>query len=303
MAHRSRPPNPVLFALLLLAGQLGAASAGAIPREFIVTQETSLQFTNLGRAQASASSSGLATVHTSSIASSHLSTITLPATSLVSAVPVTDPLAAPITTIAFDVRRAGGPIGNVSGATGSVGALTPATLPMTGGITLCIISAVLPPCVPQLNLDVGGTSMGLPAGIGVGGLLTLGGSGTIRVSLVGAPYTVATVSAVASTANGGLQVFQENGFAHGPLSQTSSTAVTSGVLQIVTATRIRTVDPFGEETSGLISRTLIHALHVPEPRAFLLLASGAVAVAWLGRRRRPARRGSRLDGGFPQGPY
>lgn len=289
----------------LLAALVLLSSAPAGANVFITWSELSIQFTNLGRAGASASGSGLTTVTTSSTSQSHLSTLSLafnPGISINTAIPVTDPTAAPITSVILtsirgrpDLMGAGGAgnaLGNISGAIASTGGglsnagvLSPGTIPSTGGATICLLIAPLPPCVAQLNLALGATSAGLQIGSGVGGILTIGGTGTIRISILAAPYTIKTVSAVNRTQNG-FEVFQEFGFAHGPASSTSSTAQTSGVLQIVTANHITVVGPGDSDLSGTISRTLIHFVHVvPEPGAFLLFASGALWAALLGHRR------------------
>lgn len=259
-----------------------------------VWSELSLQFTNLGRAEASSTSFGVATVNTSSSASSHLSSITLPGQSLSSVVAVTDPFQAPITAVRFDLRQrpdlqGAGVIGNVSGAIGGSGALTPNTIPMTGGVTVCLLSQF--DCqFLQLSLPLGATSAGNQVGAGVGGILTIGGTGTLRISLLGAAYTVRTVSAAWRTENGGLDVATARGFAHGPLSQTSSTAETSGVLQLVTAIHITAAGVAGQQdVGGSISKTLVHMVQVPEPRVPLLLASGAALLAALGWRRKAGR--------------
>ncbi|MGH0029607.1 MAG: hypothetical protein ACQGVC_07440 [Myxococcota bacterium] len=283
-------PSWVAATLAILLVPL-ATPAETFSRNKFLWTEFSIQFSNLGRASASATSSGLGKIHTSASYSSHLSSIDLIEASLVTAVPVTDPNAAPITTIVLDLHREGGRIGNISGAIATpypFPALTPNTLPMTGFATLCLLSGVLPPCVPQINLPMGGTSMGQPAGHGVGGLLTLGGAGTVRISLVGGPYSVATVSAVARTPEGGIDILTARGFAHGPLSLTSSTALTSAVLQLVTATHTTTVGPGDQDLGGMISRTLVHVMS-PEPSLPSLLVAGAVALAWLGQRRRGRR--------------
>lgn len=253
---------------------------------------TSLQFTNLGRAEASATATGLATVTTSSSTSNHLSTVTASAPaalSLNSAIPVTDPTAAPITSVILTSVRGrpdiqGGVIGNISGAIAStVAGVLPNTVPATGGVTICLLVAPFPPCFAQLNLAVGATTAGVAIGGGVGGILTIGGTGSIRISVVGAPYTVKTVSAVNRTANGAFDLFVENGFAHGPLSNTSSTAQASGVLQTITANHTTVVGPGDGDISGNISRVLTH--YVPEPGLVLLFGSGAVGMALLGRKR------------------
>jgi hypothetical protein len=166
---------------------------------------------------------------------------------------------------------------------GGTGLLAPSTLPATGGAKICLLVAPLPPCVAQLNLVVGATSAGLQIGGGVGGILTIGGTGTIRISILGAPWAVGTVSAVNRTDNGGFDVFAENGFAHGPLSGTTSTATQSGVLQIVTANHITVVGPGDNDINGNISRLLVH--FIPEPGLLLLFGSGAVGMVLLGRKR------------------
>jgi hypothetical protein len=135
-----------------------------------------------------------------------------------------------------------------------------------------------------LPLDVGGTSNGLAIGGGVGGILTIGGTNTIMISVVGAPYTVKTVTNFNRTNNGGIETFMEYGFAHGPASATSSTGQTSGVLQVVTANHTTTVGvPGNSDISGNFSRNLVH--YVPEPGLMLLLGSGAAGMALLGRKR------------------
>jgi hypothetical protein len=258
---------------------------------FQTWSEASLQFTNLGRAEASATATGIATVHTSSSASSHLSTITAgfnPDLSINSSIEVTDPTAAPITSVILTSIRGrpdlqGGIIGNISGAmaNSNLGVL-PNTVPSTGGVTICLLVGGIP-CAGQLNLVVGATSAGVQIGGGVGGILTIGGLGAIRISVVGAPYTLKTISAVNRTENGGFDVFSEHGFAHGPGSLTSSTAQQSGVLQVVTANHTTVIGPGDNDMSGNIARIVTH--FIPEPGLLLLFGSGAVGMALLGRKR------------------
>jgi hypothetical protein len=104
------------------------------------------------------------------------------------------------------------------------------------------------------------------------------------ISVVGAPYTVKTVTNFNRTNNGGIETFMEYGFAHGPASATSSTGQTSGVIQIVTANHTTTVGvPGNTDISGNFTRVLTH--YVPEPGLMLLLGSGAAGMALLGRKR------------------
>jgi hypothetical protein len=277
----------------VLLGALALFFAGQASAIVMQTwTRASLQFTNLGRAEASATATGLATLHTSSSTSSHLSSISAgfqPGLSLNSTISVTDPTASPITSVILTSIRGrpdlqGGVLGNISGALANSNlGLVPNTIPSTGGATICLLVPPLSPCDFQLSLVVGGTSAGVQIGGGVGGILTIGGLGFIRISVVGAPYTVKTVSAVNRTENGGFDLFSEHGFAHGPGSMTSTTAQQSGVLQTVTANFTTVIGPGDGDISGQISRVLTH--FIPEPGLVLLFGSGAVGMALLGRKR------------------
>lgn len=257
-----------------------------------------LQFSNLSRAGASDTGIGVSTLSTSG-SGAHLNTISLtdlPGLSINTVLPVTDPVVSNggIVSIRLDRVRANiagapGPQGNpgvlgpISGAIQST--TTPAgglgTIPSTGMARLCLLAVG---CASNLPLDVGKTINGVAQGGGSGGILTVGQLGTISVSILGAPYTVKTVTAFNRTDNGGIQTFTSKGFAHGPLSNTSSTGQTSGVLQVVSAAHTSVVGvPGNSDISGFFSRVLVH--FVPEPELLLMLGSGALALVLLGRRR------------------
>lgn len=282
----------------ILLGVLALFVAGQASATVLETwTRLSLQFTNLGRAEASDTEVGVTTV-TGTGTGPHLQSITLgvvPGLSLNTVLPVTDPVVSNggivevrLTSVRGrpDLAGAGGVgdrIGNISGAIASTaGGLTPATIPSTGSVRICLFFTGC--SGSYLPLDVGGTSAGVQVGGGVGGILTIGGTGTIMISIVGAPYTVKTITNFNRTNNGLVQTFMENGFAHGPASLTSSTAQTSGVLQVVTANHTTTVGvPGNSDISGQFTRMLVH--FVPEPGLLLLLGSGAVGIALLGRSR------------------
>ena len=291
--------NPkAILAAGVVAGVSCAIAAPSHASLFATWSQARLQFSNLGRAEASATGSGLTLVTTSSATSQHLSTLTftvgpVSALSLNTAIPVTDPSAAPVTSVILSSVRvrpelANRRLGNISGAIAStVRGILPNALPKTGGVTICLLAAPLPACSSQLSLSLGQTTAGVPVGVGIGGILTLGGTGTVRISVMGAPYTVKSVSAVNRTANGGFEALLASGFAHGPASLTSSTAQTSGVLQLVSATHTTAVGLGDGDLGGSISELLVHFIHdVPEPGLPLAFSAGAVLLGLLGERRR-----------------
>jgi hypothetical protein len=161
--------------------------------------------------------------------------------------------------------------------------LTQNTAPLAGFVRICLFvtgcgGAVL---TQDLSQTVNG---GMRTGVGVGGVVTIGAFGGIRISILGAPWTVKTVSVSNRTVNEGITAFQRNGFAHGPASLTSSTAVTSGVVQLVSPSQ-QTVQgvPGNSDKSGNIAIISLH--FIPEPGLLLLLGSGAAGLILLGRRR------------------
>ena len=122
----------------------------------------------------------------------------------------------------------------------------------------------------------------------MGGLITAGGYGGIRISLQAAPWTIKTTTVVDQITTGGTRVFTPQtakGWAHAPVSTTSSTAQPSGVVQLVTPGQITSNIPLG--SNDKLSAMVIMVLHfVPEPGLLLLLGSGVVGLGLLGWRRR-----------------
>jgi hypothetical protein len=278
-------------AAVILGVGLEAAPAGA--DIFGVWESAALQFSNLGRASATATATGLTTLN-GSAGLPHLYTLTLPAlpaAALNTVIAVTDPIVTAggvvevrITNVMPRPDLQGGVFAPISGVKRNTAVqLTQNTMPSTGNLRICLFYAG---CNSgSLDLVVGATDNGVYIGAGVGGLLTIGGEGAIRISLLGAPWTIKTVSVSNRTDNGGITFFSKKGFAHGPASLTSSTAATAGAVQLVSATQTVTVGiPGNSDRSGNISSIRLHFIE-PEPGLPSLLVAGAAGLALLGRRR------------------
>jgi len=281
-----RPLFVAALFLTLLVG--GAANADKL----LFTGSHSLQFTNLGQIRATATGTGVATTNGSSSAL-HLSTLQLSKhfATLNTVIPVTDPIVTAggivevrLTSLRINPQMQGGIFAPISGALqNTANQLTVATMPSIGSVRICLFYAGCNSgsLDQQVNQT---TTSGAATGNGIGGVLTIGGSGAIRISILGAPWTVKTVTLSNRTANANLTYFQENGFAHGPASLTSSTAQASGVIQLVNANQTTVVGvPGNSDLSGNIGILRLH--FAPEPGILLLLGSGAVGMALLGRSR------------------
>jgi hypothetical protein len=188
--------------------------------------------------------------------------------------------------------------GDLAGAPSLIGngALSNTDLGLAGGLArVCLFSTA---CSSFLPLPL--THMGT-VGLGIGGQQTIGGAGTIRVSINHAPWTILTAKAIDQpdnplngtiTFNGGqgtpaqeLYKFQTKmGFAHGPASVTGSTAFTSGVIQFVTPGQVTTnITATSSLRIANISTLQLHV--VPEPGLLLLLGTGVAGLVVLGQRK------------------
>jgi hypothetical protein len=229
---------------------------------------------------------------------------------------ITDPETAGngIAALILESEGGTGTLAPISGAIASTMALTQRTLPVGGLSKICLLSTVCTDFLPllltqpttngarfQINtatpnqLTVGGLQgkkLGVPGtgvkGVGIGGLLTVGGDSAIRISLEAAPWTVKTATAIDQTDdNTGAAAFHnvtKMGFAHGPSSGTTSTAQQSGVLQIVTPSQVRTNLTLGSSIKvSILTELLIH--FIPEPGMILLIGTGVVGLALIGRSR------------------
>ncbi|MDJ0864613.1 MAG: PEP-CTERM sorting domain-containing protein [Myxococcota bacterium] len=240
-------------ALLVLAG---AASAAVVPFS------GSIGVSIAGLPPIAATGSGLATINGSG-GGTHVSTMLIPSSPFAATsvqVPVTDPGAFPIQGVQATVHNASGTF--VSGA--GEGTLN-GPMAVVGVAKVCLFAPCSAP--PPANVSV-------PLGvIGAGGTTTA--FVLVNATVQGNPWT--TGSAAVGTV-------VEAGFAHGPASATSSTAIGSGVLRLVTPTFVST----NIAASSVLATFGIFDLHlgVPEPGTLLLLGSAAAGLALFGRTRR-----------------
>jgi hypothetical protein len=271
-----------------MAGVLVSSAAGAALLEF--ESLTLLEFSNLDHAQTSVVGTGVVQVNGADGLGplDSVTFITVNPAALNTVIPITDPIVtATIASVRITSARLrpdlqGNVLAPVSGVLqNTVSQLTQNTVPFTGNVRICLFYAG---CNSgHIDLVLGATLDGRMIGPGVGGTVAAS-NGSIRISLQGAPWTVRTVSVSNRTTNSGITMFTLAGFAHGPSSLTSSAATTNGVVQFVTANQVTASGiPGNNDITGQI---ILHRLHfIPEPGLLLLLGSGALGMAMLGRRR------------------
>jgi hypothetical protein len=177
--------------------------------------------------------------------------------------------------------------GAASTPTGNVG-----ILPVGGTAKYCILSTACTQFIPML-LTQPTTVNGVPGsgtkGVGVGGLITAGGYGGMRSSLQAHPWTIKTATVLDQiTPTGGpppiTTTWVAQGWAHAPVSTTTSTAQPSGMVQLVTPSQILTNSTLGSNAKKG-SFVILVIRFIPEPGMVLLLCSGVAGLALLGRRR------------------
>jgi len=223
------------------------------------------------------SSTGVATVNDSS-SGTHLNTLRLAGGITGSGtIPVTDPDGAgTVQSIRLTVTLG---TGTVSGISGAPPVNPPATIPIRGFTRVCLFT---PGCNTALPLN--NTTNNGATGMGIGGLLTVGGFGSVRISLVNQPWTMGSVAGISQTHEGGFKTVSAAGWVHGAASSNSSTAADSGVIQLIAPQQVTTAGIAGNSTAlTLFSRLTLH--FVPEPGLLLLIASGVVGLGLLGHSR------------------
>jgi len=304
-------------ALLTAASLLAAAGAPAGQLDF----EGTLTTTAGSLPPMATTGGGVATVNGSSgPIPAHLATLRLKAsrgnlTGTHTRV-VTDPEVAGngIAAIVVEAGLRTGTLAPISGALSVPGALAQNALPLGGIAKICLLSTVCTDYLPlaltqpttngaryQVNTATAnqltseglkGKKLAIPGtgvrGVGIGGLLTAGGDGALRISLEAAPWTLQTAAAIDETdANTGSAAFHavtRMGFAHGPASGSTSTAQPGGVVQLVTPSQVRTNLAVGSDRKIAVLGELL-VRFVPEPGLLVLLASGVAGLLLLGRSR------------------
>jgi len=204
-----------------------------------------------------ATGTGMASI---SATGKHLHSLTVPASAFSAAavvIPITDALANPVKGVRATFHN---DAGHFSGATLS------GVMPLHGVTKVCLFKVC--------SAATANISIPLSALVGAGGSLVVQPPTSTRATtVVGAPWT-AGVAAVGT--------LTQMGFVHGPASASSSTAQTSGVVQLVSPIFVST-------TIGAYaiapSFAILELRFAPEPSVLLLSAGGIGALVMLGRAR------------------
>lgn len=199
-------------------------------------------------------------------------------------IPITDPTAAPVTSLRVLASIPSGLLGiDPFGGPFSEPAITSNALAMPGSVRICMLVAPLPPCLAGLGVPLTNAAAG--KGAGIGGLLTVGVAGTLRMSLQGAPFTLHTAYVTAETEYGAIFTVFSTGSIGGPYLFTSTAGQPGGFLSVVTPIRV-VIGQSGEPVNVLPGFLRFEVQFLPEPGVLLLLVSGAGGLSFLGRMRR-----------------
>jgi len=251
---------------------LGAGDARAGPLPFTGT----LSFRIATLPKVVGAGAGIASVN-GSAGGLHLSTLALGGGTfgpITTSIPLTTP--STINSVIFTG------INNLTGTFTGISGGPPGGGPMglSGIAKICIGFA---PCsYAAVPIPLSPTSGG--AGFGIGGTASV--PGAVSLTLQHNPWTVGQPVMTIHTANtNNTTPVLPGGFAHGPASLTSSTAQPSGILQLVTVSKVYTSLTGAFPEMPVIGFLDLH--FVPEPGTLLLLGLGVVGLAAVGRRRPP----------------
>jgi hypothetical protein len=165
--------------------------------------------------------------------------------------------------------------------------MTPNTMPLAGTARVCLFDAGC-----GNFLDIPFTENGT-RGIGLTDNITKSTvSSSLVFKLVNAPWQLATATLLQQTttvpptpSSGATILVTHKGYAHGSLSATSSTALTGGVIQLVSPTQLHNTGILGGNHDTVALFTTLTVTFLPEPGLLLLLGSGVVGLALIGRNR------------------
>lgn len=189
--------------------------------------------------------------------------------------------------IRIDAELGTGTLAPISGGVQSTTVLSQNVIPLRGVMKFCWFSTACGSFMPVALTE--STAMGGSKGFGIGGLLTIGGgTSPLRISLEAAPWTIKTavLTDEIRTPMGEDKFINVTamGFAHGPASGTTSTAQPAGVLQLVAPMQIATNQTYGT-TKQIALFGVLQVRFIPEPGMLVLLVSGGLGLALLGRGR------------------
>jgi hypothetical protein len=120
--------------------------------------------------------------------------------------------------------------------------------------------------------------------IGVGGILTAGRFGNVRISIEAGPWTIGSGSAINQTQKGAFQTVTASGFAHAAASGSSAVAAASGMIQLISPMQVTTIGA-GDNNDQLSLFSILTLHFIPEPGFLLLIGAGVTGLGILGRNR------------------
>ncbi len=265
----------VALAGLLACIAIGAAgSAGAATLDFTGTLTFSGWFST-SPPSVQGSGSGAALVN-GSVGGTHLNSFVIGAGAVG---PITTSLSLTVWMSINSVVFTG--LENLTGSFGGLSGGPPGGGPMglSGLMKLCMLFA---PC-EYANVTVPMTPVG-GVGFGIGGTQFIPNA-AISLTMQHTPWTIGQPVVTIHTPNTNVTTpVLPGGFAHGPASLTSSTAQPSGVVQLVSVSKVFTSLTWAYPEYPAIGILTLH--FVPEPGTLLLLGSGVAALALRGRRKR-----------------